>query len=134
MYYFSLNRKLESDNLIYNPRGNERTKFLNELENNINIILLYIVMYKIFFYSKQQAKKLGVQIKPSIKCNKKIDVYKNGVLMTSIGDIRLDDYPTFKNKFGSEYAELRRELHKKNNEKYINIIDTQHYYEDKILW
>lgn len=32
-------------------------------------------MYKIKKYSKDQAEKLNVKIKPSTKANKKIDVY-----------------------------------------------------------
>ena len=42
-------------------------------------------MYKITEYSKEQAEKLGVQIKPSVKKNKKIDVIKNGKVIASIG-------------------------------------------------
>ena len=52
-------------------------------------------MYKITEYSKEQARKLGVDIKPSVKKNKKIDVIKNGKVVASIGDKRYKDYPTF---------------------------------------
>ena len=43
--------------------------------------------YKITKYSKEQAKKLGVVIKPSTRKNKKIDVFKDGNKISSIGPI-----------------------------------------------
>lgn len=52
-------------------------------------------MYKISDYSKQQAKKLNVSIKPSTSKNKKIDVYKNNVKIVSIGQKGYKDYPTY---------------------------------------
>jgi hypothetical protein len=48
--------------------------------------------YKITDYSYNQAKKLNVEIKPSSNKKKKIDVYKNGTLIASVGDIRYQDY------------------------------------------
>ena len=44
-------------------------------------------MYNITDYSKRQAKKLNVEIKPSSKKNKKIDIIKNNKVIASIGDI-----------------------------------------------
>ena len=39
-------------------------------------------MYSITDYSYAQAKKLGVQIKPSLKKSKKIDVIKDNKIMS----------------------------------------------------
>jgi hypothetical protein len=51
-------------------------------------------MYHITDYTKKKAKEIGVQIKPSTKKNKKIDVFRDGRLIVSVGDIRYYDYPT----------------------------------------
>jgi hypothetical protein len=48
--------------------------------------------YKIKNYSFEQAKKLNVEIKPSKVKNKKIDVFKDGTKIASIGDSRFFDY------------------------------------------
>ena len=50
-------------------------------------------MYQITKYSYEQAKKLGVKIRPSNKKHKKIDVYdKDDNFIASIGDNRYGDY------------------------------------------
>jgi hypothetical protein len=91
-------------------------------------------MYKITNYSKQQAKKLGVQIKPSTLKNKKIDVFKGDQKIASIGALGFGDYPTYIKEFGREYADDRRRLYKLRHEKYRHIKDTPSFYADKILW
>lgn len=91
-------------------------------------------MYKITNYSKEQAKKLGVKIKPSTLKNKKIDVFKGDKKVASIGAIDYGDYPTYIKKFGRAYADDRRRLYKLRHEKYRNIPDTPSFYSDKILW
>ena len=92
-------------------------------------------MYKISQYSKQKANMLGVKIKPSTRKNKKIDVYdKENNYITSIGDTRYKDYPTYINEEGVKYANKRRLLYKKRHDKYRNIVGSSSYYADKILW
>jgi hypothetical protein len=92
-------------------------------------------MYEITQYSKDQAKKLGVMIKPSTRKNKKIDVFdKNLEYITSIGDNRYKDFPTYKKEKGEEYANKRREAYKKRHEKDRHTRGTAGYYADKILW
>jgi hypothetical protein len=91
-------------------------------------------MYSITQYSKDQAKKLGVTIKPSDKKNKKIDVYKKGEYVTSIGDKRYKDYPTYKKEEGQEIASTRRMAYKKRHEKDRHVKGTAGFYADKILW
>jgi hypothetical protein len=91
-------------------------------------------MYEITQYSKDQAKKLNVVIKASSRKNKKIDVYKDGEYVTSIGDNRYKDFPTYKKEKGEEYANKRREAYKKRHEKDRHIKGTAGYYADKILW
>ena len=91
-------------------------------------------MYKISEYSKKQAKKLNVRIKPSTNKSKKLDVYKNNEKIASIGDIKYKDYPTYAKEKGKEYAENRRKLYKIRHKHDRNVIGTPGYYADKILW
>ena len=91
-------------------------------------------MYKITDWSLFQAKKIGVKIKVSTTKNKKLDVFKDGKKVASIGDINYGDYPTFLMTKGREFADKRRALYKKRFEKTRNIKDTKSYYADKILW
>lgn len=91
-------------------------------------------MYSITQYSKDQAKKLNVVIKPSTKKNKKIDVYKDGEYIVSIGDSRYGDYPTFKKEQGEEFANKRRQAYKKRHEKDRHIKGTAGFYADQLLW
>jgi hypothetical protein len=68
-------------------------------------------MYDILDYSYQRAKELGYVIKPSVKKNKKIDVFRDGVRVASIGDIKYSDYPHYILSHGLSYANERRRLY-----------------------
>ena len=91
-------------------------------------------MYHISDYSKQQAKKLNVDIKPSNKKYKKIDVIKNNTIIASIGDIRYNDYPTYIKSHGKAYADQRRNLYKKRHKNDLKIKNTAGFWAKKILW
>ena len=91
-------------------------------------------MYRIKSHSYQAAKKLGVQIKPSATSGKKIDVFKNGKKIASIGATGYGDYPTFKQKYGKEYAENRRKAYRSRHKNNINVKGSPGYYAGKILW
>ena len=91
-------------------------------------------MYEITKYSKQQADKLGVSIKPSKNKNKKIDVFKDNELVASIGAIGYKDYPTYINEKGKEYATQRRILYKARHNADRKIKGSAGWYADKILW
>ena len=95
--------------------------------------------YSITNYTKQQAKKLGVVVKPSSVKGKKIDVFKNGKKVASIGARGMNDYPTYlaKEKRGNYekgYANKRRKLYKDRHEKDRHVSGSAGYYADKILW
>lgn len=91
--------------------------------------------YRIKSYSFQQARKLGVTIKPSKKLGKKIDVFnKKGEKIASIGALGYGDYPTFMAKMGKEYADKKRKAYKTRHEKDRHVRGTPGYYADKILW
>jgi hypothetical protein len=61
--------------------------------------------YQIKKYSFNQAKKLGVTIKPSTNPKKKIDVFKDDIFLFSLGDINYKgDYATYLETQGEELA------------------------------
>lgn len=84
-------------------------------------------MYVITEYSRQQARKLGVELRPSSNPKKKIDVYKNGKKIASIGDINYSDYGTYLKTKGKAYADERRRLYRIRHKGENN-------YSLKILW
>lgn len=89
--------------------------------------------YKIKQYTYDQAKRLGVEVKPSKDKRKKIDVFKNGTFLFSIGAMGYSDFPTYIEDKGMEYAKERQRLyrirHKKND-----ISNTPGWYASEILW
>jgi hypothetical protein len=85
-------------------------------------------------YSKKQAKRLGVDIKPSTKKNKKIDVYKDGKLVASVGAKGYKDYPTYLKTEGKKIADERRKLYKKRHSPHRHKVGTPSYYADQLLW
>lgn len=91
-------------------------------------------MYKITNYSKSRAKELGVVIKPSTNSLKKLDVYKDGRKLASIGAKKYGDYPTFLEKYGKDYADKRRKLYKKRHQRDRLIKNTPGFFADYILW
>ena len=68
-------------------------------------------MYQITEYSYKKAKDLGVTIYPSKRKYKKIDVFKDGKYLASIGDNRYMDFPSILAKEGREIAEKHRRLY-----------------------
>jgi hypothetical protein len=91
-------------------------------------------MYKITSRQKDNADKLGVTIKPSTNKGKKIDVFKNGVKIASIGAIGYKDYSIHLAENGLTYANERRRLYRIRHQNDRTKIGTAGYYADKILW
>lgn len=91
-------------------------------------------MYEISEYSKIKASKLGVDIKPSKSKGKKIDVFKEGKKITSIGAKGYKDYPTYIKEKGKSYADERRKLYKERHQKDRTKYGSRGWYADKILW
>ena len=90
--------------------------------------------YAITNYTKQQAKKLGVVVKPSSVKGKKIDVFKKGEKIASVGALGYSDYPTYMKTKGKAYADERRKLYKIRHSKDRNVKGSDGYYADKLLW
>jgi hypothetical protein len=91
-------------------------------------------MYEITKYSYDQAKKLGVDIKPSTNKKKKIDVFKNDKKIASIGASGYGDYPTFLNTKGKEFADKKRDLYRSRHASDLNNKSGNGFWASKILW
>ena len=68
-------------------------------------------MYHITEYTKEKAKQLGLEVVPSTNPNKKIDVFRHGKKIASIGAIGYKDYPTYLKEKGKIYADQRKRLY-----------------------
>lgn len=67
-------------------------------------------MYVITPHTYKQAKKLGLTVQPSKKANKKIDVYKDGQYIDSVGQTGYKDYGMYLQE-DKTLAETRRRLY-----------------------
>lgn len=95
--------------------------------------------YKIRKHTKNQAKKLGVSVKPSKNKAKKIDVFKNGNKVASVGAMGYKDFPTYlelerKGKVPKGTANERRKNYKLRHQSNRTKKGTNGYYADKLLW
>lgn len=91
-------------------------------------------MYRIKKYTFDAAKKINVIVKPSKTKGKKIDVFKNGKKIYSIGAIGYNDYPTWLIKKGKKYADRRKSLYKIRHAKNIKVKYSRGWYASKLLW
>lgn len=93
------------------------------------------MIYQILPYTKRQAQKLGVLIRPSFRKGKKIDVLnKKRQVIVSIGAKGYLDYPHYLKYFGKEIAEQKRKLYKKRHQKDRTKKGSAGWYADKLLW
>jgi hypothetical protein len=95
--------------------------------------------YKITNYTKAQAKKLGVSVKPSSVKGKKIDVFKQNKKVASVGAIGYNDFPTFKRleergQVPKGTADKRRKLYKTRHDKDRKVKGSNGFFADKLLW
>jgi len=79
---------------------------------------------------------MGVVVKPSTNKTKKIDVYikKTGEKIASVGANGMNDYPTYIQTRGSEYAKTRRRLYRIRHEKDRHVKWSNGWLADKLLW
>lgn len=90
--------------------------------------------YNITKYTYKKAKKLGVTVKHSTNKTKKIDVFKNGEKVASVGAYGMNDFPTYIKKNGMKFAKTRRRLYRIRHEKDRHEKGTPGFYADKLLW
>jgi hypothetical protein len=97
------------------------------------------VPYRIKDRQRMNAKRLGVVIRPSSDPKKKLDVYKGGFYVASIGDIKYEDYATilqkeYKAQIPPGEAQKRSQLYAiRHAQDRINK-GTPGYYAYEILW
>lgn len=91
-------------------------------------------MYVITAHTKRQARRLGVDVKRSSVKGKKIDVFKNGRKIASVGAIGYGDYGTYLRTRGKTYADERRRLYKIRHARDRKRRGTKGYYADQLLW
>jgi hypothetical protein len=96
-------------------------------------------MYRIKSGQRVAAKKLGVAIRPSISPGKKIDVFKHGIKIASIGDVEYSDFWTYvqdekAGRVAKGTAEERRRLYRVRHAQECVAQGTPGYYACKILW
>ena len=77
--------------------------------------------------AKLRATKIGVEIKPSKRKHKKLDVFRNDQYVVSIGDKRYSD-------FLQHNDEERKRRYKTRHEKNRHKLNSAGYFADKILW
>ena len=90
--------------------------------------------YTITNYTYKQAKKSGVTVKPSTNKTKKIDVYKKGKKIASVGALGMGDFPSYIKKKGVKYAKERRRLYKIRHDKDRHNKGSKGWYADHLLW
>ena len=90
--------------------------------------------YQITKRQRANAKKLGVTLKPSSNTSKKLDVFKNGKKIFSIGAMGYRDFDSYLRDFPKAYANERRRLYKLRHQNNRNKKDTAGFYADRILW
>jgi len=100
------------------------------------------MVYEIKELQREKAKKLGLEIKPSTNKSKKVDVFKKGEKVASIGGMYKDgrpykDYATYLKELPKKEADKKRKNYLARHKKEPKVKDgkkTNSYYADKILW
>jgi hypothetical protein len=90
--------------------------------------------YTITNYTRRQARRIGVTVKPSLNKTKKIDVYRNGDKIASVGAYGMNDYPTYMKLRGNKYAKTRRRLYKIRHNSDRKEKWTNGWLADQLLW
>ena len=98
-------------------------------------------MYTITQHTRDAAKRIGVVVRPSKLKGKKIDVFKDGKKVASVGAVGYGDFGTFLKTLGPIKAARRRRayLRRHSTEPKTKMVDgrkvrTPSYYADTILW
>jgi hypothetical protein len=90
--------------------------------------------YIITRHTRTQAKRLGVTVARSTRKGKKIDVFRDGKKIASVGALGYGDFPTFRRTRGATFADNKRRLYKMRHEKDRHVRDSAGFYADQLLW
>ena len=85
-------------------------------------------------YTKKQAKKFGVTVKISKNPLKKLDVFKDGKMIASIGAKGYKDYGIYLVEKGEKYANERRRLYRIRHAGEESNVGTNGYWAWNLLW
>jgi hypothetical protein len=77
--------------------------------------------------AQANASKIGVTVKRSTRAGKKLDVFKDGKKVASIGDVNYKDFSVTGDKD-------RQRAYKARFAKTRNKVGTPSYYADRVLW
>ncbi len=91
-------------------------------------------MYEITDYTKKKAHELGVKVVPSVNSKKKIDVWRDGKRIASIGAYGYMDFPSYIEKEGEAYAKERRRLYKLRHIRDRTVKGSNGWWSDNLLW
>lgn len=96
-------------------------------------------MYRITERTRQKANELGLEVKPSKKKNWKLDVYRKGFMVASVGKVDEFDYATalemeVEGSLRKGSAEKWRQVYILKNMCQEVIYGTHSYYEYNLLW
>jgi hypothetical protein len=83
---------------------------------------------------RDNAKKLGVEIKIAKNPKKKLDVFKNGSKVASIGAIGYSDYAHYIDDKGLTYANVRKKIYGIRHKNDMNVKNTPGYFSKQLLW
>lgn len=90
--------------------------------------------YRISTYTRKQAARLGVTVRLASNPAKKIDVFKDGHKVATVGACGYKDYPTFLREDGKEVANRKRNAFKSRFERYRHRRGSKAWYADQLLW
>lgn len=88
-------------------------------------------MYKITPHTKAQAERYGVTVRPSVYSNKKLDVFKDGKYIVSVGAMGYTDYGTLLFEGKKEEAEKKRQMYKLRHANNTGLAGT---WANRLLW
>jgi len=89
--------------------------------------------YRISSYTRSKARSMGVEVRPSSVKGKKIDVFRHGKKVASVGALGYNDFTTFSRKSPSLAKERRRLYHLRHN-KDEHKVGSPGYYAARLLW
>jgi len=89
--------------------------------------------YRILSRTRERAKRLGVQVKPSTNPLKKIDVFEGGVKVASVGQAGASDYPHYLQR-DRELALQRQEAYKRRHARDRVVRGSAGWWADQLLW
>ena len=92
-------------------------------------------MYKITPYTKRQAKRIHVRVRPSTLKHKKIDVFSSqGKKLGSVGYRGMMDYPSYIQSKGIRYAKTRRKIYYQRHSNDGHKKGSNGWLAKKLLW